>query len=273
MDRWRRLGNGGLVQISTDLHGNGADHRRLREHFLDLRRREESACWVILGDAVHAPSESARKRNPELYDFDDESLFIVEDILDLMESFPEQVFYVLGNHDFGHVGGPPTRKFHTDEVDHLEAVIGPEGTQQLRRLFAPALLAVVAPCGVLLAHGSPDDSLRSLDDLDGIDLPPAGIDPYRAHLLDSFLTSYGQQADVTARLLARLSTDTLPLHLVIHGHDRDESGYFTEGGNQVCPVIFGAANENKRFLVLDLASSYRTVADLREGREILRLYG
>jgi hypothetical protein len=178
----------------------------------------------------------------------------------------------LGNHDFGHIGGPVTRKFHADEVAHLESLLGPEGTEMLRRLFEDAFLALAAPCGVLLAHGSPDDALLRLDDLDGVLFPPAKNDGYHAHLLDSFLTSYGQRAEVTARLLGNLSSNGPSLHLVVHGHDRDESGYFTEGGNQVCPVLFGAPRENKRFLVLDLGGRYQRVEDLLEGREVLRLY-
>ena len=109
---------------------------------------------MLLGDVVHAPSESTRLRRPELYDYPDESLAIVEGVLDLRERYPEQVFYVLGNHDHGHVGGPHTRKFHEDEVLHLEQAIGPAGVAKLRALFEPALLAAVAPCGALLAHGS-----------------------------------------------------------------------------------------------------------------------
>jgi hypothetical protein len=62
------------------------------------------------------------------------------------------------------------------------------------------------------------------------------------------------------------------VNLHIHGHERDESGYFTEYGNQICPVIFGAPRENKRYLLLDLAGTYRSFEDLREGLEIRRLY-
>jgi hypothetical protein len=56
------------------------------------------------------------------------------------------------------------------------------------------------------------------------------------------------------------------------GHDRDENGYFTEGGNQVCPVIFGAPRHNKRFLVLDLEARYAGVESLREGIEIRKVF-
>jgi hypothetical protein len=104
MRRWRLLPNRGTLMISTDLHGNGEDYRRLRQHFLASRQQDSDTCWVILGDAVHAPDETARQRRPNLYDYADESLTIVEGILELMAAFPQHVFYVLGNHDLGHVG-------------------------------------------------------------------------------------------------------------------------------------------------------------------------
>lgn len=40
----------------------------------------------------------------------------------------------------------------------------------------------------------------------------------------------------------------------------------------VCPVIFGAPRENKRYLTLNLADRYRGPADIRDGVEIQRLY-
>ena len=86
--------------------------------------------------------------------------------------------------------------------------------------------------------------------------------------------SYGQLGEVTARLLSRLSEQTgLSLHVVVHGHDRDPSGWFSEGGNQVQPVIFGALPQNKRYLWLDLGCRYLSPDDLREGHEVLRLHG
>ena len=35
---------------------------------------------------------------------------------------PEQVLFVLGNHDYAHLGGPRTRKFHDDEAAFLTAI-------------------------------------------------------------------------------------------------------------------------------------------------------
>lgn len=262
----------GALLVSTDLHGNWDDFAALRGRFLAALMAEPATHWAILGDTVHGPSEEARARRPELYDYSDMSAEIVAAILELQRAHPGKIHYVLGNHDHGHVGGPRTAKFFPDEVAALEQRCSPGQLADLRALFEPALLAVAAPCGVLLAHGSPDDRLDQFEDLDGVRLRPRDNDPYRRHLLATFLGSYGQREEVTARLLARVSASAVPVSLVIHGHDRDEDGFFANGRCQACPVIFGAPRTHKRYVVLELSSRYNCAADLREGAEIRRVH-
>jgi predicted phosphodiesterase len=262
----------GPLLVSGDLHGNGSDLRALVGHFEEELLHDPGTCWVILGDAIHGPDENARDREPELYDFPDESWHIIKELGQLRERLPANVYYVLGNHDLAHIGGPRTRKFHADEAAHLESLLSEEERVQLRSFFLRSHLAVVAPCGVLLTHGSPDDRLRSLESLGRIELPLRPAQAYEWGIVTSFLTSYGQPPEVTERLLATVRKSVPGIHLVVHGHDRDVAGYFTEGGNQVCPVLFGAPRANKRYLRLDLAASYRTATDLREGVEILKLH-
>lgn len=268
MRRWLKLPPEGKVLVSTDLHGNGTDFRRLRELFL---AQPATTHWVNLGDMVHAPNDHVRQVQPDLYDYPDESLAIVEGILALKEQFPNRVHYVLGNHDYGHVGGVHTQKFYLDEVVHLEQMIGAVGTQTLKMLFEAALLAVVAPCGFFMTHGAPDDTLKHIDDLNQITFPPN--DDYLHRITYGLMTYYGQYGDVMERLLKTVSeTSGCLVRLHIHGHERDESGYFTEAGNQICPVIFGAPDTHKRYLLLDLSATYTNLEDVRNGIEIRHLY-
>jgi hypothetical protein len=262
----------GKLLVNTDLHGNGDDFRRLRGLFLDLTSREPQTHWVILGDIVHGPNAQIRAYKPTLYDYEDESWPIAQGIVELRRRFPGRVHYVLGNHDYAHIGGPITSKFYPDEAAHLEAGLAEDQRAELHRLFREALLAVVAPCGLFLTHGSPSDTLRRLEDLNDIPLPPDPADVYGETVVTSFLTCYGQRGEVAQRLLQTVSRSGPQVCLVVHGHDKDEKGYFTEGGNQLCPVIFGAPRANKRYLVFDLAACYRSLADVREGQEIRRLH-
>jgi hypothetical protein len=262
----------GVLLVSTDLHGSWDDFVALRGHFLRAWADEPATHWAILGDCVHGPSDEARGRRPDLYDYSDMSAEIVAAILELQREHPGRVHYVLGNHDHGHVGGPRTAKFYPDEVAALERRCNAAQLADLRALFESALLAIAAPCGVLLSHGSPDDRLDHFADLDTVRLQPRDNDAYRRHLLGTFLCSYGQRDEVCARLLARVSATAVPVSLVIHGHDRDEEGFFAGGANQACPVIFGAPRALRRYVRLDLSNCYKCAADLRDGHEILSIH-
>lgn len=260
----------GTLLVSTDLHGNADDFMALRTRFLV---DGPDTHWVLLGDAVHGPSPEARARRPDLYDYEDMSAEIVAEIFDLQRAHPGRVHYVLGNHDHGHVGGPHTAKFYPDEVVALERRCTPAQLAALRSVFSSALLAVVAPCGVFLSHGSPDDRLADFADLERVSLVPRDNDEYCRHLLASILRSYGQRDEVSAALLARVSATACPVSVVIHGHDRDEQGWFASGAHQVCPVLFGAPRQERRYVRLDLSARYTCAADLRDGIELRRVHG
>jgi hypothetical protein len=273
MARHLILPDRGRLMVSTDLHGNGDDFRRLRAIFLGHVERDPDTRWAILGDLVHGPSSHARREQPELHDYADESAAIVEGVCDLRSRFPDRVHLFLGNHDHGHVGGKHTSRFFHDEVAHLESRLDAQQLSALRGLFEDALLVAAAPCGVLLAHGSPSDLLADLERLDSIAVRPGDNGPADQRLLTTILESYGQPGAVTARMLRQVGArHGLELGVVIHGHDRDDEGWFADADNQLCPVLFGAPRENRRYVELDLAGRYRSVADIRDGVELLRVH-
>lgn len=259
----------GVAIVNTDVHGNLEDIRAARRAF---EASGPEAHWVVLGDLVHGPDDGARAEDPLMYGYPDESMRVVEEVLEARRRSPDRVHFVLGNHDHGHVGGPHTRKFHRDEVAHLEQSLSAEEKRRLEELFSNALLAVLSPCGVFFSHGSPPDDLRHIDDLERIQDLGAPGDPYLTKVLAGFLTHYGQRDDVSARFLAAVSAGGVPARVVVHGHDRDERGYFYEGQRQLCLCIFGAHRHEKRYLRLDLGGHYQQAADLRDGVEILRLH-
>lgn len=270
--RWRVLPDHGTLLVHTDLHGNGEDFRRLKKRFFELREQQPQTHWVILGDIVHGPCPEANERHPDIYGYRDESWEIVAELTELTRTYPDHVHFVLGNHDFAHLGGPRTRRFYPDEVDALESRLTPQQVMYLHDLLHAGLLAVAAPCGMLMTHGCPSDALTDLRQLDAIAMPPAAEDRLGRQILGGVLFAYGQRHDVTQRLLAGLSSENLELALVVHGHDRDRKGWFSEWDNQLCVLLFGSPPRARRYLELDLSARYRGVRDLRHGHEILRLY-
>ncbi|MCA9713715.1 MAG: metallophosphoesterase [Myxococcales bacterium] len=270
--RWICLPARGAVLVNTDLHGNGEDFRQMRARFEAARARDPETHWVILGDIVHAPSDSARLRKPELYGYPDESYAIAAGIRALQRDHPGRVHFVLGNHDYAHIGGPRTRKFYSDEAAALEICLAPEQVEELRALFRDALLAVLTPCGAFMSHGSPNESLDELAALDELSLPPVEGDARGRAILEGLLTAYGQRAEVTARVLERISRGLPRQRFLVHGHDRDEDGWFSYHPGQICVVCFGAPRRARRYLRLDLETTYESSAALREDVEILRVY-
>jgi predicted phosphodiesterase len=262
----------GRLLVSADLHGNLEDFERLRALFLESMQRRAATHWVLLGDAVHGPSERAAAEDPELHGFVDRSWEIVAELIQLTKRYPDRIHYLLGNHDHGHLSGRRTAKFHPDEVAALESRLSGFQIAQLRAFLERALLAAVAPCGLLMSHACPDGRLERLEDLDAVRYDPAANDPYHQHLLRTFLWPYGQPESAIDQLLETASRIGARIGVVVHGHDRDEEGWFIDGDHCLCPVIFGAPRHAKRYLSLDLAGRYRDVFDLRENREILRLY-
>lgn len=276
--RHLRLVGSGVAIVNTDLHGNGGDFRRLEGIFRErVDEHGRAAHWVILGDVVHGPSAEARGHAAGLYDYADESAAIVARIVELCSEFPAQVHFVLGNHDYAHVGGMRTSKFYPDEAAALEASMPASEVERMRALFQSALLAVSSECGVLMTHGSPDATLQALADLNDIEIPRTQESAYHDRILRGLLFAYGQRRETTEKLLAQLSgvgsgQSLRPLRVVLHGHDRAENGIFREGGNQVCPVIFGAHRHEKRYVELDLAAHYASADELRDGVEVRRLH-
>lgn len=273
MKRHLVLPDRGVLLVSTDVHGNEEDMRKLEEIFLAERSVEPETHWVILGDVVHAPNHEARVDRPDLYDFDDGSMRIVDRIVMLQREHDGHVHFVLGNHDHGHVGGPHPAKFYGDEVEALEAKLDANERGRLHAFLERSLLAVVARCGVLLTHGSPDETLRDVRALDDVPLSVAAMTPEQRRMMRALLTSYGQTEAIALAMLANVGRPFgFELTVVIHGHDRDESGYFREGSHQLCPCLFGAPRANKRYVRLDLGARYKNAHALREDEELRLLY-
>lgn len=267
------LPSAGTLLVSTDMHGNFEDFCAMRDTFFCSLERDRNTRWAILGDSVHGPSGSFRRDRRTIYGFKDQSPEIVEAMIEVKQKYPGLVHYVLGNHDHGHVGGKHTSKFHPDEVEFLESRMPSVEIKAMRAFFRSALLLITAPCGALLAHGSPSEMLRNPAELDEISLDMSRNDKRRNELLETILWSYGQTEETTQKMLEGVSAHVgFDLTMLIHGHDIAEEGWFIEGGNQLCLGMFGTPRDKKCFAQLDLAARYSGVHAIREGVEIRRLY-
>jgi hypothetical protein len=127
----------------------------------------------------------------------------------------------------------------------------------------------LATCGIAITHGAP--------------IPAAVADFERARyrvtegtssaVLQSAMVRYGFSRGEDVELLARLSEPGCELSVLVHGHDREEEG-FTPTGKAALLLCssFGARRARKSYLWLDRARRYASLADLRDGIELRRLW-
>ncbi|HEU4729133.1 MAG TPA: metallophosphoesterase [Kofleriaceae bacterium] len=266
----------GPVLVSADLHGNLADFERLRDVFLASDARGEQPVWISVGDWVHGPPDASARDDvldrfgKPLYAYCDETPAILEQLFALMDRFGDRVVSVLGNHEHAHIGGRRTSKFHRDEAAHLEKRLTPAAVAELRRRFATWPLVVrIASCGVAVTHGAPvPASVAEFEQVrfDGSGGPSSDV-------LHSAMVRYGFCRGEDTELLVRLSEPGCELHVLVHGHDREEEGYYPTGAAALLLCTsFGARTPRKTYLWLDRATRYTSIAALRDGVELRRLW-
>ena len=269
-------GTSGPILVSSDLHGNLADFERLRAVFLASEARGEHPMWISVGDWVHGPpDEGARddvldRFGKPLYAYRDETPAILEALFGLMDRFGDRVLSLCGNHEHAHIGGRATQKFHPNEPAHLEAQLSPAAVAELRRRFAswPVVIRLAA-CGIAVTHGAPIPA--SVDDFERTRFRRAGRPPN--DVLHAAMTRYGFCRGEDAELLARLSDPGCELAVLVHGHDRDEEGFDNSGDAALLLCTsFGARRARKSYLWLDRSQRYASLAALRDGIEIRRLW-
>lgn len=273
-----RLPAEGTLLVATDLQGNYEDYCALKE----IYRREEDAgnnpVLLLCGDLVHGPGESLA--DPESWPdylgayYRDRSVELVLDYAEWIEH--AQTCALLGNHEHAHIGGPIVSKFHANESGVLDARLGPKAPRvhELFRLFP---LVAEAPCGAVFTHGAPratEPDIESFEKIryDGYD-QHAVMDMYGEGTLGALLWARQAEAHHARALLTALHEGEGRHGFVAFGHDVVRQGYEKMGDEQICvSTSFGCDDVRKVYLRLDLSATYRSVKDLREGKEIVRLY-
>jgi hypothetical protein len=271
----------GPVLVSSDLHGNLVDFERLRELFLASDARGEKPMWISVGDWVHGPpDEDARgdvldRFGKPLYAYRDETPAILEALFRLMDRFGDRVLSLCGNHEHAHIGGRFTQKFHSNEAAHLESQLSPAAVAELRRRFAswPVVIRIAA-CGVAVTHGAPiPASVAEFERTRFRAIRPHGARELPDDVLHSAMTRYRFYRGDDAELLARLSEPGCELAVLVHGHDREEEGFRPAGeAALLLCTSFGARRARKSYLWLDRGRRYASLAALRDGIEIRRLW-
>jgi hypothetical protein len=273
-----RLPDRGVLLVATDLQGNLGDYEAMKAVY---RREEASGNEPVLafcGDMVHGPSPDLHLPNMWPRHLGTPYVDASREVILDFERFTREAraFSVLGNHEHAHIGGPCVPKFYPDEAAVLDAALGDERDRVHGFLRAWPLVAV-APCGVVLTHGAPRGTERTLDDFEALSYEGFhGESLWR--MLDrgtvgALLWARHASAEQARALLSVATLTPEPAAFVVYGHDVVSEGYERAGDEQLClSTSFGLFDARKTYLRLDLSARYRSARDLREGVELVALH-
>lgn len=268
-----RLPDHGRLIVCTDLQGCLRDFNTIAGIFEQLHAETGDAHILFTGDLVHGPHMDEEEWPDFLGEYyRDQSGEVVEAFCRLRERYPGRVHAILGNHEHGHVGGPHTAKFAMDEVELLEAHLGPRRSAWLRGVLADLPLVAVAPCGAVFTHGAPAAEIDSVKEIEQASLDvsqvESPVDIFDVPVVGPILWARSASTDSARRFLSALGGT-----ISIYGHDVIPEGFERIGREQmVVSTSFGVFDSNKVYLDLDLSATYESVYDLRVGYEIRPLY-
>jgi len=238
-----------------------------------LLDHQGDAHLIFTGDLIHGPHIDPEDWPDFLGEYyRDASGEVMIAYAGLAAQYPGRVHALLGNHEHGHIGGPHTAKFAADEVALLEQILGPSGTARMRGIIHTFAIAAVSRCGAVFTHGAPAAVVDSIADLEAADLSGASyaspLDVLDTPIVGKILWARSATEQEARRFLRAMNGS-----IAIYGHDVIPEGYECAGDEQiVVSTSFGVFDTNKMYVSLDLASRYRSVADLRIGHELLPLY-
>lgn len=274
MRRVIHLPDRGKLIVATDVQGNVADFDRVAAIYEEAAKDRDGAYLVVTGDLVHGPELTEDEWPDYLGSFyHGDSKTVLEHARALQERHAGRVFYLLGNHEHAHVGGPVVSKFFPDEARRLEDLLGDEGTRRMRAWLRTWPFVAVAPrARLVMLHAAPHAKIRSAEDLDR--LPLEGF-------YDVPLEDMAARGTLGALLWARTTSTERGyefLHaldpearVAVYGHDVARSGFAVDREPLLCvSTSFGCFDGDKLYLEWDLgepAESARAVA--KKGLRVL----
>ncbi len=127
--------------VVTDLHGDWPLYQRYCDIFLALRERGLVDTWVLTGDFIHSTTSS----------YEDRSLDIVLDLIQLREALGDRLILLLGNHELPHLYHITLAKGERVYTPSFEAAMG-EHRAEVIRFFETLPFYVRTRAGVAICH-------------------------------------------------------------------------------------------------------------------------
>lgn len=258
----------GRLVVATDFQGNLEDWQVVEAIFERSKRDGEDPVLVVTGDLVHGP-ELTEEEWPEYLGsfYRDASVELLAAAKRLQEKNPTRIFYLLGNHEHAHVGGPIVAKFFPDEAERLESMLGPEEARSMRAWLREwPFVAVARRAGIVMLHAAPHVAITCVDDLE--ELPIEGVfdgedgDPLTRERVAALFWS---RTTSTERANAFLRAIDPQATVAIYGHDVARAGHAIDREPLLCiSTSFGCYDGDKLYLEWDLSKRAENARHLAE---------
>jgi hypothetical protein len=246
----------GHLIVATDLQGNLDDYTEIERRFREARASRDDVYLLITGDLVHGPEIPQEVWPSHLGAFyKGRSAEVVKRAIALQADHPGHVFFLLGNHEHAHIGGPVVSKFFPDEAQRLENLMGDDDARTFREWIRTWPFVCIAPsAGLCFTHAAPYAKLQSRADLDQL--------PLEVNLEEEI--DLEGRATIIALLWARTSSSERAhafmraldpaLRVAVYGHDVANEGYAIDREPLLCvSSSFGCHHGDKLILEWDLA--------------------
>ena len=132
-------------------------------NFVERVANGEKVCLVCTGDYIDRPPEDAEGNSLHI-----ETFKVLETLLELKATYPNNVVLLQGNHE---QGGVWPHEF-PNGADEVYGENGPSAYEKYMGFFREMPLAAKTPNGVFIAHGG---IASGVDDVDDIANPPASV--------------------------------------------------------------------------------------------------
>jgi hypothetical protein len=235
----------GEVFIAGDLH----DHRRNFQKFVraaDLGSNPQR--HVVLQELIHGEHFDAQGA--------EESWKILVQAAELKADFPNQVHFLLANHDLAQVHGEGIMKGGASVCEAFSAGVKRDFGDRFALVNAAIAdfllsfpLGVKTQNGLFLCHSLPTDSEIESFDYTVFDRALAGAD-YRRRLGPVYQLIWGRKASATG---AEIFAAKVGANLVITGHQPQEMGYLVNGDHH---LIIASEHNHGVMLELSLTEPY-----------------
>ncbi len=253
-DRFRRINlvclpKAGSLVVGGDIHGHRRNFERLVAHAQLAGHPDRH---LVLQEIIHGGPEDGAGGCL--------SYQLLLDAVRLKLSFPDQVHFVMGNHDTAMINSSEVMK-NGKEMNRamtlaLERQFGPAGPQvrlAIQQFLLSQPLAVKCGNRIWISHSLPND--RCVDEFD------PGIFDRELRLSDcekpgpAYLLTWGRRHGQAAldRMAKRLDVD-----LFVLGHQPQQSGWSQAGSNL---LILASDHNHGCLLQIDLSKSY-TIEEL-----------